>query len=178
MIKGNGVVCIDGRCFFGIDMIALPENLHAMQWYGDKGEEERFDLETRRPFSVEITNLDSYSGVLDQWEQKRAEEGTPTVEPPTPYVPSQITRRQCARQLLADGMISASEAIAMTQTGQPPAAVLATFDALPEPDRTYAIIDFAADIYMRDNPLLHALMLANNMTDDQVDRFFVAAEQL
>lgn len=178
VIKGNGVVCVDGRCFFGVDMSALPQNLHAMQWYEDRGEEECFDLDTRRPFSIEITNLDNYSDVLDQWEQKRAVEDALPVDPPAPYVPSQITRRQCARQLLVTGTVSGQEAIDMTQMGKPPAPVQSYLDTLPEPDRTLATIDFAAEIYMRDNPLLLALMQANNWTDEQVDQFFIEADKL
>lgn len=93
-------------------------------------------------------------------------------------VPASITRRQCAKQLLVLGMISAQEAIDMTQSGKPPAMVQAYLDNMPEPDRTFATIDFAADTYLRSNPLLAALMAANGMTEQQVDEYFIAAAQL
>lgn len=99
-------------------------------------------------------------------------------QPPPRYVPPLITRRQCARQLLVMQMISGPEAIAMTQSGVPPASVQTYLDTLPEPDRTLATIDFAADNYYRDNALLAALMVANNMTSTQVDDFFIAAAAL
>lgn len=92
--------------------------------------------------------------------------------------PESITRRQCAKQLLALGMISSDEAIAMTRNGTPPAIVQAYLDNMQEPDRTSAIIDFAADTYLRSNPLLLALMAANGMTEKQVNEYFIAASQL
>ena len=66
----------------------------------------------------------------------------------------------------------------MTQSGTPPAMVQAYLAQMPEPDRTFATIDFAADTYLRSNPLLGALMAANGMTDEQVDEYFIAAAQL
>lgn len=104
------------------------------------------------------------------------------VAPPAPepvvVVPQSITRRQCAMMMFSMQMISGSDAIAMTQTGTPPAAVQAYLDTLPEPQRTMAIMDFAATDYYRENPLLLALMQANNMTEDQVDTFFIEAAKL
>lgn len=97
--------------------------------------------------------------------------------PPKPFVPESITRRQCARQLLIVGMITGDEAIAMTQSGIPPASVQAYLNTLSEPDKTLATIDFAADNYYRNNPLLAALMVANNMSDEQVDDFFREASK-
>jgi hypothetical protein len=92
-------------------------------------------------------------------------------------VPQSITRRQCAKQLLALSMISGDEAIAMTRNGTPPAMVQAYLDNMQEPDRTSATIDFAADTYLRNNPLLAALMAANGMTEEQVDQFFIEASK-
>lgn len=97
---------------------------------------------------------------------------------PEPVVPEHITRRQCAMQLFTLNMITSEEAISMTQTGTPPASVMAYIDTLEEPQRTMAIMDFAATNYYRDNPLLAALMTANGMTDAQVDKFFIAASAL
>lgn len=99
-------------------------------------------------------------------------------DPPAPVVPDSITRRQCAMMMFSLQMISGPEAIAMTQTGTPPYAVQQYLDTLPEPQRTFAIMDFAATNYFRDNPLLFSLMTINNMTEQQVDEFFVGAAQL
>lgn len=92
-------------------------------------------------------------------------------------VPESITRRQCAMQLFSIGMITGDEGIAMTRSGIPPVAVQAFLAALPEPDLTMAMMDFAATSYFRDNPLLAALMTANNMTEERVDQFFIEASK-
>jgi hypothetical protein len=55
--------------------------------------------------------------------------------------------------------------------------VQAYLDNMQEPDRTSATIDFAADTYLRNNPLLAALMAANGMTEEQVDQFFIEASK-
>lgn len=97
---------------------------------------------------------------------------------PGPFIPESITRRQCAVMMLSQNMITGQEAILMTQSGIPPANVQTYFDAMPEPQRTMAIIDFAATNYFRDNPLLADLMAANGMTEQQVDQFFIGAASL
>lgn len=101
-------------------------------------------------------------------------------EPPTPQivVPYCITRRQCAMQLFSLQMISSDDAIAMTQTGTPPAAIQVFIDQMNEPDRTMAMLDFAAMEYQRNSVLLASLMTANGMTDQQIDQFFIAAAAL
>ena len=93
-------------------------------------------------------------------------------------VPFSITRRQCAMQLFKQQIISGGDAISMTQTGVPPAAIQAYFDTLPEPDRTIAIMDFAAVDYYRNNPLINSIMTINNMSSEDVDNFFIAASEL
>ena len=104
-------------------------------------------------------------------------DGTTFIEPPAPppIPPESITRRQCAMQMFITEMITGAEAIAMTQSGIPPASVQVYIDTLPEPDRTMAIMDFAATNYFRNNPLIDALMLANGMTNEEVDQFFIEA---
>lgn len=93
------------------------------------------------------------------------------------FVPQEITRSQCAMQLFTLGMISGEEAIAMTQTGVPPAAVQSYLNTLPATDKVKATIGFAAASYHRDNPVLLALMEANDLDSDQIDDFFIAASQ-
>lgn len=116
-----------------------------------------------------------------------AQTGEQTIRPYTPEEiaaitkakpPETITRRQCALQMLAMGMINGDEAIAMTRDGTPPAAVLAYINALPAADRTYALIDFAATTYYRSNPLIAAMLAANGATSEQGDDFFIAAAAL
>lgn len=101
----------------------------------------------------------------------------PQIEPVV-IVPSSITRRQCALQLLSLAMITTVEALSMTQSGIPPASIQANFDAMSEPDRSLAMIDFAAVNYYRSNPLINTLMAENGMTSEEVDQFFIAAAAL
>jgi hypothetical protein len=131
-------------------------------------------------FTADPTDKGAQFDVATMFAEMAADPNTiPWDGTPLPrYVPGVITRRQCAKQLLTLGMITGQEAIDMTQMGKPPASVQAYLDQLPEPDRTMATIDFAADTYYRDNPLLTALMSANGMTEEQVDDYFIAAADL
>lgn len=97
------------------------------------------------------------------------------VDEPLPNVPESITRRQCALQLLSLNMITAEEALAMTKSGDVPAAIMAIFTANLSPDQVVmAQIDFAAANYYRDNSLLTMM----GMTPEQVDQFFISAAKL
>jgi hypothetical protein len=93
-------------------------------------------------------------------------------------VPSSITRRQCALQLRAAGMITVEEAKAMTKNGTPPVSIQAYFDQMTTEQKDLAEIDFAAVNYYRNNPLITALMTANGLTTQDIDNFFIAAAQL
>jgi len=97
---------------------------------------------------------------------------------PGPPVPQSITRRQCALQLRALGLITGSEAVAMTRDGTPPATIKAYFNALEDEDRILAEIDFAATSYFRTNPLIGALLAANGMSETDAGAFFIAAAGL
>ena len=101
------------------------------------------------------------------------------MDPPPPQVPVSITRRQCALQLFAMQIITAAEAVAMVQTGTPPALVVDYINALPtEEQRVIATINFAADNYYREDPTLIATMEANGGNDESIDQFFIAAAKL
>jgi len=97
---------------------------------------------------------------------------------PESAVPESITRRQCALQLRALGLITGSEAVAMARAGTPPAAIQAYFDTLGEEERIHAEIDFAATSYFRTNPLIGALLAANGMSETDAGAFFIAAAGL
>lgn len=100
------------------------------------------------------------------------------IPPPAAPVPASITRRQCAKRMLAMGMITGEEALAMTRNGTPPAMVAASFAQLSPEDAVLAAIDFAADTYMRSNPLLQNLMLATGAGPAEIDDFFREAALL
>jgi hypothetical protein len=108
--------------------------------------------------------------------------GEPPLEPPPPAPEPPpirpITRRQCARALFAQGMISSAEAIAMSAWAEPPAMIETIFAAMSEPAQTNARIDFSADTYERSNPLLVSVMDAAGSTPAEIDDFFRAASAL
>ena len=86
--------------------------------------------------------------------------------------PASITRRQCARELFKREMISGSEMVSMTATGTPPAMIEEMFALMPDNEQWIARSDFAADTYMRDNPLLVFIMTASGSTSAEIDEFF------
>lgn len=99
----------------------------------------------------------------------------PVVEDQRPLVPRSITRRQCAIELRERKLVSAKEALDMTRTGQPPAMISAVFGAMPEDQQYIAETDFAADEYLRANPLLVGIMQASGASDTEIDDFFRSA---
>ncbi len=98
------------------------------------------------------------------------------VAPPMPVPPS-VTRRQAAKQMMAMGIITGPEAIAMTRDGTPPAFVAAMLAGLPtDAARTSATIDFAADSYERGNALFNAMVAGYLATQGVTDPAAVTAE--
>jgi hypothetical protein len=96
--------------------------------------------------------------------------------PPPPPVPQSITRRQCAIELRERSLITPQEALDMTRTGIPPAMIQSIFDAISDGnERIIAETDFAADTYLRSNPLLNQIMTASGATSDDIDDFFRSA---
>lgn len=109
-----------------------------------------------------------------QWNGSIFIDPTPPPEPRPPSVPTSITRRQCALQLLAMQIITAEEALAMTKAADVPAAIAVIFGQMPAEQRVLAEIDFAATNYYRGNPLLGLM----GLTEDQIDQFFIEAAKL
>jgi len=93
-------------------------------------------------------------------------------------VPGSITRRQCARAMFTQGLITGAEALAMTQNGTPPAMVETMLVAMADDLEMLARIDFAADTYLRSNPLLIALMEGTGADSTDIDAFFITAAAL
>ena len=101
---------------------------------------------------------------------------TPQEADPVPVpVPTSISRRQCAIRLKEMGLITPAEALAMTKIGDVPLMVSQAFNSFTEEERIEAEINFAADTYMRDNPLLNSLMMAVGHTKEEIDQFFIDA---
>lgn len=164
----DGTIIVDGSAKKDFDFSQVDPKWHAIQWFGDKGW-----IEVKVGDRIWLDSIDLVQPFVDMY----VAQVPPDPEPVNP-VPDSITRRQCAMMMFSLQMISGPEAIAMTQSGIPPFAVQQYLDTLPEPQRTFAIMDFAATNYYRSNPLLLSLMQINNMTEQQVDEFFIGAAQL
>ena len=67
IIKEDGAVVKDGVAYIGLDLSALPNDFHALQWDTDKG-----DLETKdgnsNPINANITDFTPYQFCLDAWQ--------------------------------------------------------------------------------------------------------------
>jgi hypothetical protein len=110
----------------------------------------------------------------------RNEDGTysaPYREPDAEYAPKSITRRQCAIELRERNLITPQEALDMTRTGIPPTMVQQIFDTMSTNDKIIAETDFAADTYLRSNPLLIQIMTATGASTEDIDDFFISAEK-
>lgn len=103
-------------------------------------------------------------------------EPEPYVAPPPP-VPQSITRRQCAIELRERTMITAQEALNMTKYGDVPTMISQLFAQMTDEDRIKAETDFAADTYMRTNPLLISIMTQSGSTEEDIDQFFRDASE-
>ncbi len=95
-------------------------------------------------------------------------------------VPPSITRRQLLIGLKANALISAQEAVAAAKDGSVPSAIQAIFDNLPTQDeRDNAAITWASmSVAERNHPLVTALAQANQMTEQQIDEFFIACAEI
>ena len=95
--------------------------------------------------------------------------------PPPPPVPQSITRRQCAIELRERTLITPQEALAMTKYGDVPLMISNYFQSMSNTDIIKAETDFAADTYLRSNPLLIQIMTTSGANTQQIDDFFRSA---
>lgn len=81
IIPDDCYCAVDGIGYTGIDMTSLAAEIHALQWYGKRGEEEIKDLSNGGiVLNKEITSLNNYQAVLDSyWSIRHAAEAL-TVE--------------------------------------------------------------------------------------------------
>lgn len=68
-------VGIDGKFYIGLDGSQLPEDVHAVQWYGSAGEVEYKDPATGSiTANTEITDISPFQFAIDAWNTAKAEE--------------------------------------------------------------------------------------------------------
>lgn len=66
IIKDDNNVYIDGKPHI-VDCSSLPENFHALQWYGDENYGE-IEMNGRpKPPNIEINSIQDYQSFIDAW---------------------------------------------------------------------------------------------------------------
>jgi len=72
VIRDNNIVYVDGLAL-PIDCSSLPTYVHAIQWYGDKGEIEfSEDADGRRLPNLKIVDISPYQYLIDAHAQAKA----------------------------------------------------------------------------------------------------------
>lgn len=76
IIPVDGFCSVEGNGYIGIDMVSVPVEVHAIQWYGTHGEVEIKDTVTEKLVRNEfITDLSAYQSVLaSYWTTRTAAE--------------------------------------------------------------------------------------------------------
>lgn len=67
IIKDDGTVLKDGVAYSDLDLSALPDNFHALQWDTSSGEVESIDA-GGNPVNTSITDLSPYQWCVDAWQ--------------------------------------------------------------------------------------------------------------
>jgi|LauGreDrversion4_2_1035121.scaffolds.fasta_scaffold1291711_2 hypothetical protein len=76
IIPVDGFCSVEGDGYIGIDMVSVPADVHAIQWYGTHGEVEIKDPLTGKLVRNEfITDLSAYQSVIaSYWATRNAVE--------------------------------------------------------------------------------------------------------
>ncbi|MDP1669638.1 hypothetical protein [Phaeovulum sp.] len=97
----------------------------------------------------------------------------PTAEERRGALPA-LSRRQVFIGLVASGLATAQEVLAISASGTVPAVIEAAFAATPEPQQSYARITFAEfTVAQRLDPTTLLLQAAGGLSDAELDAFFV-----
>lgn len=67
IIKEDGTVVKDGVAYVGLDLSALPDDFHALQWDGSNGDLETTDV-NNTPSNTAISDLSPYQFCVDAWQ--------------------------------------------------------------------------------------------------------------
>lgn len=79
IIPIDGAVYKDGYSYSGLDLSAVPSNVHALQWYETEGEIEF--IGRPKPQNEIITELPSWATeALNKWNEAKATEEAATAE--------------------------------------------------------------------------------------------------
>lgn len=117
IIVPDNAVGIDGL-FYQVNLDGLvPQNLHALQWYGDRGEEEYID-ENGTPTNVPIESLDAYQAAIQAWQNAH---DAATAPPPQPSLKEAKARRIAEIKGYAYALLAPTDwyVIRQHETGDP-----------------------------------------------------------
>lgn len=132
IVVPDDVVGIDGQ-FYHIDLAGkVPNNLHALQWYGDHGEEEY--IVDGVPQSQRIESLDAYQEVIRVWHDTHAAATAPAL--------STLEDAQAAAIAAIDAAAAAARARYITVT----AGQDATYIAKAAQAEAYKSAGYPADL--------------------------------
>lgn len=89
IIRADGLVSVDGRPVFGLDLSGMDQTIHAVQWYGTQGVVEIGGGGAPRQ-NLDIYGMEDFMAPLEMWQQTIDAEDNP---PPIPW-PDQIAAAQ------------------------------------------------------------------------------------
>jgi hypothetical protein len=82
IIPEDGSVCVDGEGYSNLNLSWIEDSVHAIQWYGERGEIERKDPTMgKMTGNEEINSLEPFQLALDAWaeaKQAAAQAATPS----------------------------------------------------------------------------------------------------
>lgn len=77
IIPADGFVAMNGRGFSGLDLSAVDPQIHAVQWYGERGEMELTPDANGRCANIAIADLAFVQPALDAWQAAADAEDNP-----------------------------------------------------------------------------------------------------
>ena len=72
IINDDSLVQIDGISY-KVDLFNLPQDIHAVQWYGSSGEIEFRNNGNVKPHNQQITSVELFQQFIDLWTEKHNE---------------------------------------------------------------------------------------------------------
>ena len=149
IIREDGFVAIDGRGI-AVDLSDMPEDLHAVQWYGDHGHVERFGW-----MNQTINSLASFQVWIDRWASAAHAIDNPPA-PPVQMVPEEVSFFQGSAALMQAGYLDEVEA----------------YMAAPDTDPFEKLAWKTITVIRRDSAMMAKVGQMFGLTDGQIDDLF------
>jgi hypothetical protein len=71
IIPADGFVSVDGKGYSSMDLSFIPQDIHAVQWYGTYGEVEIKDAMGRVVKNNQIDSLEPFSAAVNLWQAQQ-----------------------------------------------------------------------------------------------------------